>query len=468
MKYYLFFFITLNFFYKIPAQTFICAGLPYSSSNHGIRCVYSDTTNNLLYIGGNLLINNLGNKNILLRYNGTDWDTVPGVFNNTINTIMFHNDYLYVGGFFSEVDGINVNGIAKFDGLNWYPVISGFFVDSITSGVVNNIKVINDTLFAMGIFRYSSNPSILLNGLSKLDNSNWLPVYDLPNLWDDNTLNIIADIELYNNELYVGGNFCNDSLSDIIKFNGHNWKDVNFGIHGGISAIQKVIVYQGKLIVGGLIYKNAGNVGNFIQAWDGNIWKEMGGSLYNSSDDNAQVHDLKIWDTELYVAGVFDIAGNIPASRIVKWDGERWCGFGGNFNNRIVSVDFYSDTMFVACGMLFNNDTVNWLAKWTGGNYVDTCSTVGINEVVYENESIHIFPNPANTSLTVNVNKSKLQTTKSETTYRIIDKLGREVKTGLINSYPYTVPVYELREGMYIIIVQGWAFVEQRKFVKEN
>src|SRR5690606_18745255 len=56
----------------------------------------------------------------LMRHNGAAWEPVPGFeIAAPIKSIKIHENKLYIGGYFTEVQGAPGNGIAVFDGTNW-------------------------------------------------------------------------------------------------------------------------------------------------------------------------------------------------------------------------------------------------------------------------------------------------------------------------------------------------------------
>ncbi len=140
-----------------------------------------------------------------------------------------------------------------------------------------------------------------------------------------------------------------------------------------------------------------GNVGNYIQKWNGTSWSDVGGGMAginNNPNDPAYISDMEVHNGNLYAGGIFEYAGNVPAQRIAVWDGNKWCGLGDSIDNGIGSMAFYQDTLHIGGGFwTINGDSVHYVAKWkTGG--VDTCSTVGISEIADAN-NVFIFPNPS-------------------------------------------------------------------------
>lgn len=82
------------------------------------------------------------------------------------------------------------------------------------------------------------------------------------------------------------------------------------------------------------------------------------------------------------------------------------------------------------------------------------------------NKVFEIFPNPTQTYLILNWSKPEFQNFHDETTFKIINKFGSEVKNGKVNSFPHTVSLEGFNEGLYVIVLQNEKLYEKAKFVK--
>jgi hypothetical protein len=149
--------------------------------------------------------------------------------------------------------------------------------------------------------------------------------------------------------------------------------------------------------------------------------------------------------------GNFEKIGGVLAHYIAAWDGTDWCGFGTYFDNRITQITFYNDTMYVAGGFWsINGDSISYMAKWIGGNYIDTCGhlTIGIIEPnEYTNEVI-VYPNPSHDMVTFQFSNG------GQSRELIIhDMFGREVRREETNESSISLSVLELTVGMYFYSV---------------
>src|SRR5690606_4819307 len=120
-------------------------------------------------------------------------------------------------------------------------------------------------------------------------------------------------------------------------------------IETGISSFNKLVVYNGELYAAGGIRKIDGFAGNMIQRWNGEIWQEVGSSLYSDSPNSfSQVFDMKVHEGHLYVSGHFYTAGGVNAPGIARWDGSQWCGLYTQYEEgQINSFAFTGGELYV-------------------------------------------------------------------------------------------------------------------------
>lgn len=139
------------------------------------------------------------------------WITISEETLNMIHNILVVDDEIYIGSRFS-VDNKNytINGIAKYNGTEWQDITYNFTPDSlhIQSGEVFGLEHFNGEIYAAITFS-----SKVLNDegqietrtkhvVVKLENNNWEQVgfdFNFP----------VQCFEVYNNELYIGGDFTN-------------------------------------------------------------------------------------------------------------------------------------------------------------------------------------------------------------------------------------------------------------------
>jgi len=395
---------------------------PQSAAAFPVRCFYEDTTDNRLYIGGytsngfsyydgtnlipmggnlwpvkqiiryhdTLYASALASGTYLCKWNGTSWDTTGLSADGAILSLYIYNDELYAGGQFTSIGGVSANGIAKYNGSTWSDI--------------GNIS-----------FGYNYG---------------------------------IAAITNYNGEIYIGGSFGSAPgvPVNILRWNGVQWDSVGGGIQGG--EVWDFDIYGNELYIGGAFRVDNGGPGNYIAKWNGNAYSDVGGGVMGAGNGNGYILDLMIYDNYLYAVGAFVWAGGIPAGYIAKWDGTNWCGMGSDVQPG--SLGTYNGDLYVGGGgwWIFGNDTIWAVAKWIGGNYVDTCGNMtGISESQVQSEVL-VYPNPASDVVT-------FQFSGDQQSHELIiyDAFGKEAWRGETNESSLAISVQKFGQGIFFYSV---------------
>lgn len=256
-------------------------------------------------------------------YNTKIWTQIPGAFNAGIRDYTIFNDELIIVGDFTKVGSTTVNCIVKFNGSNY------------------------DTL---------PRPSF--------------PDY-------------LNAVEVYNNELYIGGLFNPSPVTAIAKFNGTNWVQVGNATFAGNERVYDLTVYNNKLYVAGLWSTKNGEPFPSFTNWDGQNWGNIGFPRF-SGGQPASLGYMKVYNNKLYVFGGLDEILTVSNETIVTesmavWNDTIWCGVKPQINFGIISVENYkgswyftgAETMYgdtIPYTTTSKQDTVNYLGKYIGSN----------------------------------------------------------------------------------------------------
>ena len=434
------------------------AGLPLLGNQ--IRCLYIDPSQNELYVAGEILDSpqSFGQQSICI-YDGSNWDTLGNFNDQTLCVTKFNNEVI-VGGFFTAVNGIPVSGIAKYNGTSWQAF--GNFNQTIWC-----LKVIDNELYAAG--QFDTIDAIPIHGIAKWTGTQWTDVFAFP--WNPGS--VIEDVIKYNNEIYVVGNFNIGGIDDMAYYHNGTWQQVGQGFSGFLNWVNRLEELNGELYAGGSISLADGNVGNGIQKWNGSTWSTVGGNLQdqnNSYVDRIEILDMTVSNNELYVAGFFNFAGHIPALNFAKWTGSQWCGYGttAEFELPCYSVAVYNDTFFVGGAVdTINNIFTDWIIKWIGGNYIDSCTSP---DGIIENNSFkefYCYPNPFIHFLSV-----KLNIPSSEmVSYSLYNSLGENVLQNIValKNFEFNLDLKELQGGIYFLrVFSSGEILGNAKIVKIN
>ena len=314
----------------------------------------------------------------ILRWNGETWSLMTAMGNPLIAFIYSLNVWngeLYAGGFFFGES--EIHHLARYEGYGWSEVGGGTYDPDYTAEVLTLSDFNNDLVVGGGFTNVGSIQGPPAAGLALWDNVNWDPIGNP--FYDGRRVNrIFTSSCVIGENLYVGGMFKRvgpDIECRNLAVYGPcgpggtmAWSDeilIGYDDIGNECMILSVEEFNGDLIVGGFFDEINGVSVNHIARWDGNEWLPLGDGMTSDDTENTRVHDLFVYEGDLYAGGYFTSAGSSSAINLAKWDGSEWTEVG----NDVVDVPFTT-------GM--------WQGVWTieeyngdlivGGNFIDDCT----------------------------------------------------------------------------------------------
>lgn len=442
--------------------------------NNFCRVMYADTVDNYLYAAGMFSSVDHNLMKGIARWNGSQWDSLKAGIDgldllnaDPQNTwaISKYNSKIYVGGVFASLGNIPAKSLGTWDGSAWDSLSVPPFKSNLT-GAVYALEPIGSELYMGGVF--DSVASMPCKGIAKWNNVFWtcLP---FPLMSTSISINAICE---YNGEIYAAGNFesplyPNDTIQDIIKYDGTNWLSVGGGMHGSMTNVETMAVYNGELYVAGLFTISEGNIGNYIQRWDGNNWSDVGGGVMGLGMGNGQIHKLQVFESKLFAFGVFEVAGGVSAKYVASWDGTDWCGYGDNLDNIPLTSCVYNDSLYMGGAFwTINGDSIKSVAKFIGVS-ADTCgNTTGVNETEAVAFDFNLYPNPTNSSITL-----AFETNSEKASFSIMNYSGQvvmkkeDLKT-IKGKNEFKIDLNDLSNGIYLIQVQTGSGITSKKIIK--
>lgn len=156
-------------------------------------------------------------------------------------------------------------------------------------------------------------------------------------------------------------------VRNIACWNGMKWDQLDGGVNGSVRAILAV----GTNVYVGGSFSRAGQVdASNLARWDGDRWWSVGGGVSGGNVERLVQHG-----DQLFVAGSFTAAGSIAANRIAAWDGSSWATMEGGVSGTAVTA-LMSTTDGLLVGGTFARaggvEAIN-VARWDG----QTWSTIG-------------------------------------------------------------------------------------------
>ena len=432
------------------------AGMPMYPND--IRCIYNDTVDDLLYVGGYIKPTIVGNdqNQKLCVYDGSSWDCFDS-FGGPIEAIIRFDGELFVGGWFCEINGNAMCGGARWDGSDWHPLTNW---EPIQGGVINNFKVWNDELYAFGSFDSINGKE--LHGIAKWTGSDWESVNDF---YAGQYLDgfYVTDATMFQGKLYVAGNFNYDGVADLLVFDQGEWRAVEGSFHGSLNVVTRIQVYKDELYAIGSISKPAGNVGHGIQKWDGQFWTQVGDGIADTDGTQTNgftnVREMVVHNDLLYVVGPYRWVSGLEAPcGVGRWDGQQWCTDTTlQLQQGADAIGFYHDTLFIGFSKndsIVNGEQTRCILKYTEVDIQDTCSEVypvGTNELAVQqlSDQFKVYPNPAADAVNIswdNLNIGRIEVTLSDIRGAVVyreDVFGSSKST--------TMPLSGIEPGVYLL-----------------
>lgn len=413
------------------AQNWASVGLPTNVLDWGNY--YLDESGDTLYCSG---INQVlpGQAGLFRTTNGV-WDTI-GLFSHVVQRTLHYNDTLIAGGWFYTAGSDSIRACAFFDGSHWSAY--GQF-----DGGISNLRLLDGELYAVGSF--STVDGQAADGIAKRVGGHWEPVGNFGNVPDP----FLFDVIKYHGDLICCGNMdiVGENYRDVYIYQNGEWGPLGGGLFGTASGGWEMTIYNDELILGGGFYIGAGNAGQCMMRWNGEIWQPLGVGTTDNTDSYGSapnIHALCVQDGKLFVGGGFSYAGHVPAKGIAVWDGTTWCGLGSDLG-LVHDIVFFHDTLYAMCGN-------NWIdgeyntggVKYLHTTYGDTCSV-----------PTSIPPTALREALSISVEDGLLRVNGlyADVSYRIMDSIGRSVVSGRIgstNQGAATVPIGDLAPGHYL------------------
>lgn len=408
------------------------------------QTVFADTVDGGLYFAGfNYLVAGGTQNGAIFSLENGAWDTLGTTNGGFVRSIVRWHDTLFIGGLFTSVDTVPMNGVAYWNGGDWMPY--GDF-----NYGVRRLRIIEDTLYAVGAFDQ-------LDGVPT-----WPAVKRVGGAWQQvatapTTAMDLADITKYNGKLIaIGGAGAPLSGRVYAVVNGE-WQSYGTGIAGSFSMAESMVVFQGDLYLGGQISVLEGNAGQGVMRWDGTQFHALGSGLQITPGDNSSycgAWGLVVHDGLLYVVNTCQYAGGLYAPGLATWDGAQWCAMRGEFVNDIDSwlndIAFLNDTLYAACGPMLDGVNVGYAARAAIADLLDTCAApVGLAEQL-GSIRVRLSPNPANAFVTY-----ELPATSNADIIDLMEMTGRTVASRPCHDPFGQVDVSGLKEGTYLVVFRA-------------
>ena len=307
-----------------------------SGINNSVRAVA--VAGNDVYVGGFFCgLTQAGEAlNFIARWDGNSWSPLGSGMDNAVYALAVSGNDLYAGGSFTNAGGVTVNRIAKWNGSTWSPLGLGM------SANVMTLLVSGTNLYVGGNFTRATNSggaSVTANGIARWDANGWSALGSGMN-------NTVYALTMADTNLYAGGFFTfagGAPAAYIARWDGSVWSPVGGGMNNWVFSL---LASDTNLYVGGDFTRATNNGGtsviaNYIARWNGSNWISVGSGM------NDRVSALAMEGTNLYAAGIFNLAGGMSAGRIARWDGSVWSRLGSGLSTPVNAMVISGSDLYV-------------------------------------------------------------------------------------------------------------------------
>ena len=367
--------------------------------------------------------------------------------------------------------GISLTGDTPNPGYDFFNIWNGNNISTFPSFQVNppDRKVTsmiqhNGNLYLGGPNNYGSQPFNLMaywdgNSIHSMNGG----------LWGDYAR--IYDMEIYKDELYVGGVFNNSQTGNpfnIARWDGEKWNDLDTGALGDVWSI--VIDPDGQYLYAAGSFTFIGGNNGFptcgIARWDGEQWSGL--DLKNDAYcllGIFQIFDLEFYHGELYasMAGAYPQGGESDTT-LMKWNGQEWSPIMG-FKGYILDLQVYNDELVIAGNISTLDDSPHpGLARW----YSPPDTTLSVNRPLIEKTAWLWPPQPNPNSGRVLV--PYFNPSGKTSTITITNNEGKTLATQPCKSQKnyWEINTSQYPKGIYYItmLTDGWKKQSQKMVVE--
>lgn len=301
-----------------------------------------------------------------------------------VSALAEHEGQLVAGGRFDSAGKVNANGVAVWDGLSWQPLLNAQGLglqpnEPPQSMRVSALASFEGSLYVSGTFTHAGGKRV--DGLARWDGTDWWPIGDPLTPGVDGGVSVMA---VWGGQLLFGGGFGSIAGVDVDGLASWNGTEISEFAGGDLDSegvIRTIEVVNGELYVGGNFSAIGGEAVSQVARWTGEHWQGLSGQ---AGEMQGIIYDIEFHQGELYVVGSFDEIGDIPLWNIARWDGSEWHALigpdtpGGPPGGNIGLRGSFVQALGSHNGLLFAGGDIAWvddrraygMAAWTGTEWL--------------------------------------------------------------------------------------------------
>jgi hypothetical protein len=400
-----------------------------------------DSTNDLLFIGGDFHTVNGQPVCNVISWDGTSWDSLPGLAHDTtgirdqVKHLKLYKGDLYAAGNIRLENDTNFYQLAMWTGAAWQAV-PGFDLSGSNSPnqlVIEDMEVYNNELYIVGIF--DSLPGHKTKGIARWNGTNWNTVGSatLPTAFS-----YILSLKVVNNELYVGGVEV-IANQQIAKWNGLQWDSVSLS-KSAFEGVSLISSYRER------IYATDFPFGDFL-VLNGKQLDTLSSPYTVNGKHPGVVVTTEVFQDQLFIGGLIGYPGGTDTWGVASWNDTTWMEYGSGIEGNVNAFAIYKDELYVGGGFKeVDTMRIRNLVKLT-----DTSTTnppTALKNNPQAEQGLLLFPNPANTHATLVLGNNR---NKNSSTVRLYTTCGKLLGEFVTQNNRLTLDLSDLAKGMYLV-----------------
>ncbi len=263
-----------------------------------------------VYIAGSFTHAGTTPANYIVKWNpSAGWSALGSGTDGTVYGMAMVSSNLYICGSFTHAGGSAANYAAQWNGTTWSALGTGLS----TSG--RAIVLAGGKIYVGGNFTTAGGNTV--NHIASWDGSSWAALGTTPG-----TDNVVYAIGVRGDTaLYAGGTFANaggSPASGIAKYSiaGDSWSTLSGGV-GSSNDVRSVVVSGDTIYVGGNFSTAGLLTANSIAVW--NVSSKTWSTVGSGTDGGVRAIATGM-NEDLYVGGLFNLAGGKPSYRFARYN----------------------------------------------------------------------------------------------------------------------------------------------------
>jgi len=176
--------------------------------------------------------------------------------------------------------------------------------------------------------------------------------------------------DLYLGSTFTRNNYYPNNPNRICKLEGTEWMEVGLGVgelgKSWSKGVNAICFKDYEVYVTGLFHIAGYVDAEMVANWDGTEWSALGAGL------DGEGRAIAALGNDIYVGGDFTSAGGVSAKYIARWDGTEWYALPGELDGVVYALASYDNVLYVGGDFIkIDNVEYNGIAMWDGNNWYD-------------------------------------------------------------------------------------------------